>query len=362
MNRFQKVAIVMDSLLENGGDVRVLRSLLKIFPQADIVTAVADFKNIAWLKDRHVKTSFIQKLPPFTFWSRHFLPLSPIAFEQFTFHEYDLVISLSAGCAKGIITTTETLHLGVILTPPRYQWDGRQGKGIPIIRPIIDSYIRVWDSEASLRPDILISISKYIQSKVTKLYRRESIVVYPGVDTTFWTPVRENAKENFYVVVSRLRDYKRIDIAIQACENLKRKLIVIGDGPEAKNLQTVAGPHTTFFGNMSDEKVRQFVRKAKAFLFPGIEDFGLAPLEALSCGTPVIAFNGGGFPETMIDQITGILCEEQTVECFAEALTKFEKMKWDSSKIAKHAHEFSEKAFLKSFKSVLDGYEDNKYK
>lgn len=362
MLRKKNVAIVTDVLVENGGADRLLRTLLKIFPDAQIFTSIFRPSSFPWLSPNRVTCSFIQKLPFRYFWYRHYVPLSPIAFEQFSLNTCDLVISVSAGCAKGVITSTDTKHIGVILTPPRYQWDGRKSRRRGLCGKMLDSYLRVWDVEASLRPDALVSISRFIQNKVKHVYKRDSTIIYPGIDQTYWFAdlSAKHKRDDFYLVVSRLHDYKRIDLAIEACEKTERKLVVIGTGPEYRRLKRLSGKNTTFLGYCTDDEVRTHMRTCRAFLFPGVEDFGLAPVEAMSCGAPVIAYDGGGFPEAMEDGVTGLLFAEQTVDSLTEVLINSERRNWDSVEISSHATEFSEQNTIQTFKKLCMSLDDSR--
>lgn len=376
----KKVALVADALAEPGGASRVLKSLLKLFPEADVYNAVFAPEKFSWLNRRKVRTTFIQRLPFSSWWMRHYGVLSPLGFEQFSFADYDLVISLSAGCAKGIITTTDTFHLGIILTPPRGLWNGERKSGVPLLGPFLDAYQRVWDLEAGMRPDVLVSISKYIQRRVRQVYKRESLLIYPGIELDFWNTGKarklekagklgkagkteevgkekvDRKRDSFYLVVSRLYSYKRIDLAVEACINLGRKLAIVGDGPELEKLKKMANGHEAlikFEGSLSDKDVRDRMRKCKAFLFPGVEDFGLAPLEALACGASVIAFNDGGFAEVMKDGVTGVLFNEQTVDCLVRAIKRFENLMFHQKDVREVAEKFSENKFLNELKKVI---------
>ncbi|MBN2100728.1 glycosyltransferase [Candidatus Dojkabacteria bacterium] len=366
-----KVAIATDSLVRPGGADELLKALLKAYPKADIFTSVYNANRYSYLKKNNVHTSFIQGLPFRKILYRHYTPLSPIAFEQFDFSGYDLVLSISAGCAKGVITGPQTFHLGIICTPPRYQWGGisntrasRSRSIIKSVTPVMDFYLRVWDLEASKRPNELVSISNFVSRKVKKVYRRESHVVHPGVDLSFWNegvgtmPDGERDENkygtNFYLVVSRLYDYKRIDLAVEACNRLNRRLIVVGEGPDAKYLKSLAGPNVTFLGYCSTQEKKSLMSRARAFLFPGVEDFGLTPVESMACGTPVIAYNKGGVAETVIDKETGVFFDRQTVESLCDTIRDFETMDFDRKDLTGRAREFSENLFLEKIKNLVN--------
>lgn len=353
------VALVTDVLTVPGGASRVLKDLLDIFPKADIFTSLFEPSRFPWLDPSRVRTTFIQKLPLRNFWRNHYVLPSPIAFEQFSFSDYDVVISLSAGCAKGVITRDDVPHIAIILTPPRNQWDSDApvGRGLPFIRPLVNSYLRMWDIEASLRPDKMVAISRYVQKRIKKVYRRDAHLVYPGIDTTYWTADHSQKRGNFYLVVSRLYQYKRIDIAIEACRLAQRRLIIIGEGPQRGELSSLAehtGADVEFKGRLPDSAVRDFYRSCRGFLFPGVEDFGLTPVEAMACGAPVIAFNDGGVPETVADGQTGVLFAEQSARSMADAILRAESITWRTEKIRKRAKEFSGQSFKSGIRGVVE--------
>lgn len=353
-----KVALVTDAIVAPSGSDRVLKSLKKIFPDTDIFTAIFNPSRYESGVFDNVKTSFIQRLPLKRFWYGHYSLVSPIAFEQFDFSDYDLVISLSAGSAKGVITPVDTKHISLIFTPPRTIWGERYKKLSfnAILGGIPTHYLRIWDIEASLRPDKLVVPSKFIQNKVQKIYNREAEVVYLGVDTEFWkpeTPSSVNNREDFYLVVSRLINHKLNEIAVKACEKTGSKLIVVGEGPQMKKLRKLAGPHTLFTGYLSDESVRELMRSCKAFLFPGVEDFGLACVEAMACGSPVIAYNKGGVSETVEDGVSGVLYDNCSVDGMIEGIRRFKSTDFDSQKVRKIAEKYSEENFIQKFKKVI---------
>lgn len=362
------VALVCDSLVQPGGADRVLKALLDIFADAVVFTSVYDETNYPELEGTDVRTTFIQKLPFRKFLYRHYVPLSPLGFESLDLSDFDLVISISAGCAKGVITSPATFHLGIILTPPRYQWGGilncRSSKFRSLFRffsPFLDHYLRLWDMEASKRPDKLVAISEFIQRRIERIYERESEVVYPGIDKDFYfresgssKRMQSTEKEDFYLVVSRLYDYKRIDLAIKACKKLGRRLVIIGKGPDEKYLRDVSkSDQTVFRGFVSDGEVRDHMRRCRGLIFPGLEDFGLVAVEALSCGAGVIAYGAGGVAETVKDAETGVLFNNQNTDDLIEAIQKFEKKDFDYDIIEQRGHYFSEDKFKNSIEKII---------
>lgn len=360
-----RVAVVTDALVSFGGADRVLKSLLDLFSGVDLYTSVYEKRDYSWLAGYKVNTTFIQRLPCRSFWKRRYSTLSPLAFEQFRFDQYDLVISLSAGAAKGVITQDSVAHIGIILTPPRYQWSGR-GNGSLIcdrkssVHSLSDMYLRIWDQEAGMRPDVMIAISKEVQSRILKVYKRVSTIIYPGVDLDFWKLPKKNEKrvdiqnKGYYIVVSRLYYHKRVDVAISACNFLERDLVVIGTGPEERKLKFHAGKTIKFAGFVGDELLRSYLWGAKGFLFSGVEDFGLAPVEAMACGVPVIAYNKGGVPETVVDGENGILYEGGTVDDLVEAIRRFENMKWDTNSVSTSVNRFSDTLFKDNFMKIVN--------
>lgn len=360
------VAITTDSLVTYGGADRILESLIKIYPKADIYTSLFNEGMYPSLKDNKVYPSFLQKFPFKKALFRHYGPFSPIAFEQFRFEKYDLVISLSAGPAKGVITVPGTKHIGIILTPPRYQWGApvnsraSRFKGLyAFLSPYADHYLRLWDFEASKRPDRLVSISQFIQKRVNKYYDRESDIIYPGADEKLWHPDKKEkvSESDYFFIASRLYDYKRIDIAIRACNKLKKNLVIMGSGPDEKYLKKIAGPTIKFYPYEADTSViRRYMSQAKAFLFPGIEDFGLTPIESMMCGTPVIAYNLGGVKETVQNKITGVFFNYHTPDSMMTAIEEFEGLKLKEKLIIKRGNEFSEKNFIKNLKKYFKKY------
>ena len=351
-NNKLKVAIVHDWLVSYAGADRVVDCMHHVFPDAPIYTLVYDKEKMpTWFRDYDIRTTWIQKLPFATKLYKKLLPLMPGAFEALDLSEYDLVLSSSSSCSKGVITRPDAVHICYCHTPIRYVWDfyyTYRANANPLVRAVMPSQmhkLRQWDKCAADRVDYFIANSRYIAQRIKKYYRRDSDVIYPCVHIN-QSPFVE--KEDFYLVVGRFTWYKRIDLAVAACTKLGRRLVVIGTGDEESRLKAMAGPTVEFKGGgLSDEEVRGYYLRAKAFLFPGEEDFGITPVEAQSAGTPVLAFGRGGACETVEDGRTGLLFHAQTVESLAECIEKFEAEGVTCSKeeIRAHSLSFSEARF-----------------
>lgn len=352
-----KVAIVHDWLVSLGGAEKVVQSLLKLFPQADLYTSVYDSKRLGLFNNRKVRTSFLQRWPLSKSKHQLYASLRPLAFEGMDFQGYDLVISSSSAESKGVITPTETLHISYIHTPIRYYWSGyedylkRPGFGLlnPLVRMVMPRMVRKlrrWDYAAAQRPDFLIANSRTVKERIKKYYDRESNVINPPVDFDRFQKGSPANSAEYYLVVSRLVPYKRVDLAVQACKALNKRLIVAGKGPELSKLKKLAGPNTEFIFDPNDHTVTGLYRGAKALIFSAEEDFGITPVEAMSAGTPVICFGQGGATETVIDGKTGLYHSRQTVSSLTEAIVKFENMDFNKKFIVQRAEKFSEEKFL----------------
>jgi len=317
------------------------------------------------LAEADVRPSFLQRLPKFLRKHQNLLPLMPYAFEQFDLSEYDLVISSSSSCSKGVITGTKTIHVCYCYTPMRYAWDSyhlymKTIKGPKRWLAIwLMHRIRLWDRLSADRVDHFIAISHAVQQRIQKHYRRESRVVYPPVDIDRFTC--SCVREEFYLVVSRLVGYKRVELAIDACNRLGRHLIVIGHGEKQKRLKAMdcGKGDIQFMGHQSDAVVADYLSRARAFLFPGEEDFGLTMVEAIASGCPVIAYGQGGATDIVEDGVTGVLFQEQTVEGMMAGILHFEELSgngqgnFDPSLLRSRAEKFSKDNFKKSLMSAL---------
>jgi glycosyltransferase involved in cell wall biosynthesis len=356
-----RIAIVHDWLVTYGGAERVLEQLVSLLPQAELF-ALCDFvppDKRAFIQNKQVTTSVIQKLPFARKRYRDYLGLMPYAIEQFDLSGFDLVISSSHAVAHGVLTNSDQLHLSYVNNTMVYVWDlyhhylkgaglNRGLKGL-IARPIMH-YVRMWDAGTSHRVDKYIANSEHMKRRLHKLYGRESEVIYPPVDVARFGLGSE--KKDYYVVVSRLVPFKRIDLVVEAFSQMPdRRLIVLGDGPELKRLQSMAGSNIEFAGFRSTDEVHRYVRQARAFMFSSVEPFGIAVVEALAAGTPVIAYAGGAALEIVDDGRTGLFFEKQTPEAIVDAVNRFESTErfFDPHRLRESAERFSIEQFRNGF-------------
>lgn len=352
-----KIALVYDRVNKWGGAEQILVALHKIFPDAPLYTSVYNAENTSWAKDFTIKTSFIQKLPFASTSHEYYATLMPIAFESLSFDEFDVVVSVTSEAAKGIITLPHTMHLCICLTPTRYLWSGykdyfKEGFKKTISRPFI-SYLQKWDLIASQRPDYYIAISGEVQRRIEKYYKRNSDILYPPV----LFPVQqkeEKHSERFFLVVSRLVGYKKIDLAIKAAKKAKVKLKIVGVGRDESYLKKIAGDEVEFLGGLTDEVLSYYYRNCAALVFPGTEDFGLVMVEANRYGKPVIAYKAGGALEIIQEGITGEFFDKQEVQSLAEKLAKFDEKRYNSKNCLKNAERFSYEVFEKSFRAIFE--------
>lgn len=360
-----KTALVYDRVNKWGGAERLLLSLRKIFPSAVLYTSVYHPQNASWAANfSQIHPSFLQKIK----FARHrhemLAPFMPIAFESHDFREYDLVISVTSEACKGIITLPHTLHLCICLTPTRYLWSHEETYfNSPLKRfiafPLV-WYLKQWDKYASLRPDILVSISKTVSDRILKYYNRESEIIYPPVEfpvaarasLSSIQKVRELGE--FYLIVSRLVPYKRVDVAIEAFNRMKdKKLVVVGTGSDFGYLKSISKKNIIFKGHLTDNDLSQYYRNCKALVFPQEEDFGLTSVEAQMFGKPVIAYKKGGAVETVVEGKTGVFFESQTLTDLIAAISTFEKNSYDRKTIIQNAQRFSFDVFKRNIERVL---------
>ncbi|HEV2380186.1 MAG TPA: glycosyltransferase [Terriglobia bacterium] len=341
IHRELRVALVHYWLVSHRGGERVVEALGDMFPQADIFTLVYDPKRTVSSISRHrIQTSFLQSFPFATRIYQSLLPLMPMALEQFDLRGYDLVISSESGPAKGVLTGPETCHICYCHSPMRYAWNMYpeywQGAGRfkRLLIPPLMSRIRQWDQLSAARVDYFVANSRNVARRIRKYYAREARVIYPPVDVSSFSVAKQGGE--FYLVVSQLVAYKRVDLAVIACSKLNKRLVVIGSGAELKKLRRIAGSSVTFLGPQPDGVVREHYRRCRALLFPGEEDLGMTPIEAQASGRPVIAYGKGGVLETVLgcqpesssqpETSSGVFFREQTVNSVIEAIGRFESI------------------------------------
>lgn len=360
-----KVAIVYDRVNKIGGAERVLESLSELFPRSTLYTSIYNKKNTPWANKFKVKTSYLQRIPFLN--KRHeFIPyLMPFAFESFDFMGYDLVISVTSEASKGIIVPPSVPHVCICLTPTRYLWSGySQYFRNPIIRVItypLVLYLKKWDISASTRPDTFIAISENVKKRIWKYYKRESTVIYPPSDRLYRQKIDKVTSleiKKYFLVVSRLVDYKKIDLAVKACTKLKLPLVVIGEGNEMEKISAIAGETIFFKGKVSDDELIAYYANCRALLFPGEEDFGITMVEVQLAGKPVIAYNAGGAVEIVKEGVTGVFFKSQTVSALCKVLINFKDSRYNGNDCKKNARRFSDKIFKTAFLSFL---KENKY-
>jgi glycosyltransferase involved in cell wall biosynthesis len=343
-----KVALVHDYLNQMGGAERVVMAFHEIFPDAPIYTSIYDPQRVdPAFQTMDIRTSFMQNLPLVTRHHQPYLPFYPFAMESLDLRGYDLVLSSSSAFGKGVITRPETLHICYCHTPMRWCWNYDEyverehlGKVARSILPLMITGLRIWDQTSAMRVDHFIANSPVVAERIRKYYRREAAYIPPPVDASRFPFDPAIIPDDYFLILSRLVPYKRIDLAIQACNQLQLPLVIIGGGRDLDRLKEMAGPTIRFMGRLSDEEVIHYITHCRAFLFPGEEDFGITPLEAQACGRPVIAYGAGGALASIIDGITGRFFEEQTVESLTNVLATFDEHLFDPNVIRSHALEF----------------------
>lgn len=347
-----KVALVYDRVNKFGGAERILLALHKIFPNAPLYTSVYNKENASWADRFVVKTSFLQHIPFAKNHHEWFAVLMPFAFSAFSFSEYDVVISVTSESAKGIHTSGKTKHLCYILTPTRYLWSGYNEYFKSFLFKIVGSPfvwgLRKWDLAVSQKPNKYVVISKEVQKRVKKYYNKEASLVYPPVELVNKKSVAVLDK-GYFLIVSRLVSYKKIDIAIQACMALNIPLKIIGVGKEHGNLLKISNEQIEFLGTLTDDQVVGYYRNCRALLFPGEEDLGLTVIEAQLFGKPVVAFKGGGALETIIEGKTGEFFYPQTAKALQNVLANFNPENYKEEACKKNADRYSFKIFKEKF-------------
>lgn len=355
-----KVALVHDWGNQVGGAESVLQALKEMFPDAPVymsMYAPAVMPEV-W-RTWEVRTSFMDRLPLVKRHHQPFLPLYPLAFEQFDFSDFDLVISNKSGFCHGIITPPETLHIDYCLTPTRYVWDygsyarrERIGRLAGLLLQPLLTYLRTWDRLAADRVDHFIAISREVQRRIHKYYRRNSTVIYPPLEADRFTP--GNDHDDYFLIVSRLIPYKRIDLAVQAFNKLGLPLRIGGEGRDRPRLERMASSNVEFLGRVPDGELQVLLQRCRAFIFPGYEDFGLAPLEANAAGRPVIAYRAGGALDTVVEGKTGLLFDEPTPESLMAAVRTLDNVIFEPEAIRRHALRFDKSVFQRKLMEFVE--------
>ena len=356
-----KLAFVHDWLIsETGGAEKVLQSLCELY-HAPIFTLLQDPQAVRklGLDFEKIHSSFLQKFPFAKTKYRSYFPFYPLAVEGFDLSEYDLVLSCSHSVAKGVLTHADQYHICYCHTPVRYAWDLyhqylKEVKGLRRrLAKFFLHYLRMWDVQAANRVDRFVVNSKFVSKRIRKIYGKEAEVIYPPVDTDYFS-LKTN-KEEYYVTASRMVSYKKIDLIVEAFSRMPdKKLVVIGDGPDFDKVKSKAAKNIELLGYRPDETLREHLQKAKAFVFAAIEDFGILPVEAQSCGTPVIAYGKGAVLETVLRGTTGIFYQNQTPEAIVDSVKEFEKLDFDYSLVRKHAEAFCKKRFQDEMQSLIE--------
>ena len=358
-----KIALVHDHLAQDGGAEKVLKEFATLFSRAPIYTLLYEKKHAEkYLKGRKIDTSIIQKLPGGVKHYQWYMPFMPMAVEFFDLNNYNVVLSDASAFAKGVITSTDTLHICYCHTPTRYLWDYthkyiqelKYNKFIKKIISLVLNYIRIWDKNAADRVDLFIANSKVVQKRIKKYYRRDSVLIYPPVEVDKFK-ISEEIKD-YFLIGGRLSPYKRVDIVIKAFKELNLPLKIYGDGVDRKRLEKIANgaQNIEFFGRITEEEKVKLYSKCQAFINPQDEDFGITVVEAMASGRPVIAYRAGGATETVIEGETGTFFDYQNWEDLADAIVRFKSEDYNPERIRDHALNFDKKVFKNKIKNYVE--------
>jgi glycosyltransferase involved in cell wall biosynthesis len=356
-----RVVLVHDWLTGMRGGEKVLEAICRQFPDAELVTLLHVAGSVSpTITARRIRTSFIQRLPLASRLYRYYLPLFPLAVESLDLDDADLIISTSHAAVKSVVPTGRARHLCYCHSPMRYAWDQFDAYfGVERVGPVAHAALRPvlawlarWDRATAGRVDAFLANSHYVAGRIARYYNRHASVLYPPVDTSFFTPVGA-PPEPYFLVVSALVPYKRLDVAIHAASRLGVRLKIAGTGPDAARLQALGGPDVEFLGSVDDEALRELYRRAQALVLPAEEDFGIAPVEAMACGRPVVAFARGGAIESVDPGVTGLLVETQTPDAFAEAMRAASAATWEPARLVQRAATFGPDRFATGFRQAV---------
>ena len=358
-----KVALVHDFLVRFGGAERVLKVLSEMYPEAPIFTLFYDEKRVGQFFDKErIRASRLQKLPRFMRKRyRIFVKSFPRLMEEFDFEDYDLVISSNTAYSHGIVTALDTKHLCYCHSPMRYAWDwtneyreenGVRGLKAALYAPLLKG-LREWDMVAADRPDLYVANSENVRGRIRKYYKQEAKVIYPPIDVKRFRV--SESHEGYFLILSSLTPYKKIDLAVQLFNKIGRKLVIIGEGPDRARLEEIAGDNIDFLGFKDDDTVREYMENCRALIFPGEEDFGMTPVEAMACGKPVLAYGKGGLTETVISGKTGEFFFEPNVESMEDGLARLlaNERFYRPRAIRRHALQFSRDEFERKMRNAV---------
>lgn len=359
MSKSLRIAFVHDNFAQQGGAERVAEEIARLFPAADLLSTVAIEEKLSpYIRERRVKTTWMQNLPALKRLYRHYFLLYPFAIKSIDLSQYDVVISSCVGFAKGVVRAPHALHVCYCHTPTRWIWRFEDyalrekfSPATSAILKVLLSGAQLLDIAASGQPDYYIANSQAVASRIRQFYGRNAVVIHPPVDVSRFHVSEEI--DDYFLIVSRLISYKRIDIAIGACNRLGKRLLIVGSGPDRARLERMAGPTVEFLGRLEDREVSDLFSRSKAVIFPGEEDFGMVPLEANASGRPVIALGAAGALETVIDGQTGIMYPESSPESLVDAIMRFERISWDVTTLRNHALAFDVQVFHSRFSKAL---------
>jgi glycosyltransferase involved in cell wall biosynthesis len=358
------IALVHDYLNQYGGAERVLEALHDVYLSAPVYTSIyAPKKMPEHYRRWPIRTSFMQRLPGVMSHHQLYMPLYLFAMESFDLSRYDVVLSSSSAFAKGVITEAGALHVCYCHSPMRFAWNfrdyiqGEKGAARRARRflPGVLNYVRLWDEVSAGRVDAFIANSRVVARRIRKRYRREATIINPPVDTRLYTPLEGKAPGDYFLIVSRMIPYKRLDVAIDAFTRLKLPLKVVGKGRQEAELRARAGPNIEFLGSQPDAELKRLYAGCRAFIFPGQEDFGITPLEAQASGRPVIAYGAGGALETVVEGVTGEFFPRQSAEALANVVARFDERAYDPAAIRRHAESFDTEVFKRKIEEFIRG-------
>ena len=355
-----RIAVVHDNFAQMGGAERVAEEIYKLLPGAALYSTLALPELLSsGLREAKIRTTWMQHLPALQRYFRHYFLFYPLAVESMDVSDYDLIVSSCFGYAKGVRKRRDAVHVCYCHTPMRWVWryqdySERASFG-GLTRRLLPSLLwglKLWDLRASRQPDYFIANSMVVAERIKKFYGREAVVIPPPIDVHRFRP--DSCSQDYYLVLSRLVPYKRIDLAVEACTRFNRPLVIVGDGPDRARLERLAGPSVRFVGRQSDEAVARYSARCRALLFPGEEDFGMTPLEVNAAGRPVIAFRAGGALETVVDGVTGIFFDKPTASSLSDAIEASEGYSWNAAELRAHAEKFDQAVFASRLLEFLN--------